>query len=216
MKKILFIGALLAGSLTISAGANAQALSQGSVVVDAYYGFPNLGKSFYKNLEDASNVEGYKATGVGPLGIRGEYMISDRIGLGVDLIYNSNRITYVQIDSTYNGNTDTYTVTRNESERLMQRLRVQARINFHFEVNNPDLDAYFGIGAGTNNRFRKYWENGVEVEDTYTSGASNLTLVPVSFRLCTGLRYYFTENIGVNMEIGLGGPLISGGLSMKF
>lgn len=216
MKKILFIGALFASALTMSSMANAQALSQGNIVVDAYYGFPNLGKSFYKSLEDASNIEGYKAKGLGPMGVRAEYMVSDRIGLGIDLIYNSNRITYTQIDSTYDGNTDTYQVTRNESERLMQRLRVQARINFHFEIDNPDLDAYFGVGAGTNNRFRKYWENGVEVNDTYTSGASNLTLVPVSFRLCTGLRYYFTENVGVNMEIGLGGPLVSGGVSLKF
>jgi hypothetical protein len=41
-------------------------------------------------------------------------------------------------------------------------------------------------------------------------------LLPFSMRLCTGIRYYFSDNIGANMELGLGGPLVSLGLSLKF
>ena len=54
-------------------GANnvsAQALSQGTILVDAYYGFPNLYKTIlsatYADLGDNYNVTGY-----GPVGVRG-------------------------------------------------------------------------------------------------------------------------------------------------
>lgn len=211
MKKVRLI---LTGILALAAvNANAQANSQGNFIVDAYYGAPNLGKSFYKSIEDANGTKNFKATGVGPMGIRAEYMVGDRIGVGFDVIYNSNNVTYTAVDSTYNGNTDTWTATNYEYKRTMNRLRIQARFNYHFDVSNPNLDAYLGVGAGSNSRFRKYYENGNEVLDTFEGSGA---LIPVSFRICTGMRYYFTENVGVNAEIGLGGPLVSAGLSLRF
>jgi len=94
----------------------------------------------------------------------------------------------------------------------MKRLRIHVRFNYHFDISNPNLDGYAGIGAGTNNRFRSAYENGVELDDT---GIGNQTLIPVSARICAGLRYYFTENLGLKLELGLGGPVISGGLSIR-
>jgi hypothetical protein len=206
---------LLTGILALAAvNVNAQANSQGNFIVDAYYGAPNIGKKFYSSIEDASGTSSFKATGIGPMGIRAEYMVADRVGVGVDVIYNSNNVTYTAIDSTYNGNTDTWTASNHDYKRTMNRVRVQARFNYHFDVSNPDLDAYFGVGAGTNSRYRKFYDNGTEVLSDDFKGSG--TLIPVSFRLCTGLRYYFTENIGVNAEIGLGGPLVSAGLSVRF
>lgn len=201
---------VVAGNLTL-----AQANEQGNIILDPYYGFPNLGKSFWNSIEKADGTNNFKATGVGPMGLRGEYMVSDRIGVGFDFIYNSNNISYTEIDSVYNSGTDSYTTQETDYKRTMNRVRVQARFNYHFDVSNPDLDAYFGVGAGTNNRFRKFYREGVEETDEF-EGSGNLTLIPVSFRLCTGLRYYFTDNIGMNAEIGLGGPLISAGLSVRF
>jgi hypothetical protein len=213
MKKVItFVAVAIAA---ISGGTSfAQANSTGNIIIDPYYGYPNFGKAFYQSIEDADDTQDFKATGVGPMGLRAEYMIADRIGVGVDVIYNSNNISYTSLDSVYNSATGAWTEERKEYERKMNRVRVQARFNYHFEVSNPDLDAYFGIGAGTNNRFRKYYENGVEIDDNY-DGTGSLTLIPVSFRLCTGMRYYFSENIGMNAEIGLGGPLISAGLSIR-
>lgn len=212
MKKMrLLLTGILALGATVNA--NAQANSQGNFIFDAYYGAPNLGKKFYNAIEDANGTSNFKATGVGPMGLRGEYMVADRVGVGFDIIYNSNNITYTSIDSTYNGNTDTWTATSNEYKRTMNRVRIQARFNYHFDVSNPDLDAYMGIGAGSNARYRKFYQNGNEVLDEFKGSG---TLLPVSFRLCTGLRYYFSENVGVNAEIGLGGPLISAGLSVRF
>jgi hypothetical protein len=211
------ITTLLMAAATVVAGnlVFSQANSQGNFIIDPYYGAPNLGKSFWSSIEDANGTSSFKATGVGPMGLRGEYMVSDRIGVGFDFIYNSNNISYTDTDTLYDSGTDTYYTQDVEYKRTMNRVRVQARFNYHFDVSNPDLDAYFGVGAGTNNRFRKFYREGVEETDDF-EGSGNLTLIPVSFRLCTGLRYYFTENIGLNAEIGLGGPLVSAGVSIRF
>ena len=209
--KMLAVGAILVLSVGSSYG---QGVSQGNVIIDAYYGFPNFGKSFLQAVEDANEgATNFKAGGIGPAGLRVEYMIADRIGLGVDVIYNSNTSSFTSLDSTYNGNTDTWSTETNSLEYKMQRVRAQLRFNYHFNITNPNVDSYIGIGAGTNNRFRSTLENGVDI--TENDGISNFTLLPFSIRVAAGLRYYFTDNIGINAEIGIGGPVISGGLSIR-
>lgn len=215
MKKIIHSLTAFVGILCMSTMAFGQAAQQGNVIIDPYYGFPNFGKSLLSTFENATEID---VKGIGPAGLRVEYMLSNKIGLGIDAIYNSNIVSgnVTSTDSVYNGTTDTwdYTSYTTLDRRSMQRIRIQARMNFHFTIDNPNLDAYFGVGAGTNNRIRSYTRNGVEQIDNADLG--NITLLPFSMRLCTGARYYFTENIGANMEIGLGGPVISAGLSLKF
>lgn len=203
MKKIVLSLLMLVGSSSLFS----QAVSTGNFIFDAYYGAPNFGKNFYQSIEDAAATQNFTASGIGPAGLRGEYMIGETFGLGFDVIYNSNNIKYNQVDSLNTTILNTY-------ERTMNRLRVQFRFNFHFDVANPNLDTYFGVAAGTNTRFRKYYVNGVEsTNDSFTGSG---TLIPFSMRVCTGMRYYFNQNIGLNAEIGLGGPLVSAGLSFKF
>lgn len=203
MKKIVLSLMLLVSASNLFS----QAVSTGNFIFDAYYGAPNFGKSFYQSIEDASTTKNFTATGIGPAGLRGEYMIGETFGLGFDVIYNSNNIKYTQIDSLNPSNTYNY-------ERTMNRLRVQMRFNFHFNVTNPNLDAYFGVAAGTNARYRKVYVDGVEsTTDTFSGSGA---LLPFSLRVCTGMRYYFNQNFGLNAEIGLGGPLVSAGLSVKF
>lgn len=203
MKKIVLSLLLLVSASNLFS----QAVSTGNFIFDAYYGAPNLGKSFFNSIEDASTTSNFTATGIGPAGLRGEYMIGETFGLGFDVIYNSNNIKYTQIDSLNPLNTYNY-------ERTMNRLRVQLRFNFHFDVTNPNLDAYFGVAAGTNTRFRKVYID--EVESTTDTFSGSGVLLPFSLRVCSGMRYYFNQNFGLNAEIGLGGPLVSAGLSVKF
>lgn len=191
----------------------AQANYTGSFIVDPYYGAPNLDRLLWDAPGDASNAVDYRTRGFGPFGIRGEYMIADQFGLGVDVIYSTIFTSYTDIDSIYNGVTDTYDAQRTDVTNTNRRLRVQLRFNYHFIVSNPNLDAYMGVGAGSNTRFRKTYENGVELEDD--SNYIDFALIPVSFRVSVGMRYYFSRIVGINAEIGLGGPLISAGLSFR-
>ncbi len=199
---------LTAFAVAFSAILFGQTVSQGNFIADLYYGGPNMGKSIAKSLNGGTSVEGLK--GIGPTGARFEYMVSNKVGVGADIIYNSLAGS-VQYDSTNADGTiyKTYTGTLTAS-----RLRVMARVNFHLESSNPNLDSYIGFGAGSNTRFWKVTSDDPDFQDDKVSATG--ALLPVSFRLCTGLRYYFTPNIGLNAEIGLGGPVFSGGLSVKF
>jgi len=213
MKKIIYLPTMiLLLSLISSVSVFGQAARQGNIIIDPYYGGPNFGKAFIEAVEDQNpeNVN-FNARSIGPAGLRVEYMLGDQIGLGIDAIFNTRNITFNASDTITDGNGN-QEIQVNSYEYDMKRLRIQMRFNYHFDISNPDLDGYFGVGAGTNNRFRTTFENGNEIEDDL----SNFTLVQFSARVCAGMRYYFTENIGLNAEIGLGGPLVSGGLSFKF
>lgn len=215
-KIIKFTGVLI---LSISSfSAFTQINYQGSLNLDAYYGFPNFGKSYYSILETSSSTSA--VTGIGPAGLRGEYFLSDDIGLGFDIIYNSARekSSVSQTNTIYNNTTQLYetSTTITDRERLMQRVRLMIKLNVHIETSNPNLDLYFGFGAGTSKRYEKYWVNGNSqpVNNKYYDLDFFVTL-PISARLDVGLRYYFNEKIGVNLEFGIGGPLISAGISLK-
>ena len=87
-----------------------------------------------------------------------------------------------------------------------------ARLNYHF-VQTDVVDAYLGFGAGYKHKTNKF-ETLDENASEYDFGVS---LIPVSLRLAIGARFFFTDFIGINMEMGLGGgPLLSGGVSLKF
>ena len=213
MKKIIYLPTMiLLLSLISSVSVFGQAARQGNIIIDPYYGGPNFGKAFIEAVEDQNpeNVN-FNARSIGPAGLRVEYMLGDQIGLGIDAIFNTRNITFNASDTITDGNGN-QEIQVNSYEYDMKRLRIQMRFNYHFDISNPDLDGYFGVGAGTNNRFRTTFENGTEVDGEL----SNLTVIQFSARVCVGTRYYFTENIGLNAEIGLGGPLVSGGLSFKF
>jgi hypothetical protein len=208
-------GTILALSLLLGAGlfntAQAQ-VEEGSIIIDPYYGFPNFGKSFGRAIVTSLGEDGDDIVigGIGPAGIRAEYMLADKLGLGVDFIYNTWNVTF-DIDSTNPmGVTNQY-----ETKLSMQRIRIQARLNYHF-VSTDQLDAYVGFGAGYNGRiFAINTELEGYDDDIDDAIASQFTL-PASVRVAVGMRYYFTDNIGFNAEFGLGGPLMSAGISLKF
>lgn len=197
-------------SVGLSGISKAQ-VSEGSIIIDPYYGFPNFGKAIAQELIDASgeDLEEVRISGIGPMGLRAEYMLADQIGLGFDIIYNSWGATF-DIDSTgSDGVTRPY-----ETKLTMSRIRVQARINYHF-VTSDQLDAYVGFGAGYNNRVYSLKTELEGYDDSNLLGSEPSSL-PASARVALGMRYYLTENIGLNGELGLGGPLLSAGVSIKF
>ena len=144
--------------------------------------------------------------GIGPAVVRLEYMLADNFGLGIDFIYNSTNLNFT-VDSL---NADNSVFRTYDVKSSMQRVRVMLRANYHF-VQTDVMDAYVGFGAGTNNRI---WGAKTDFPN-YDDQNLNATVLPVSARIALGTRFYFTQNIGLNVELGIGGPLISGGLSIK-
>ena len=84
------------------------------------------------------------------------------------------------------------------------------RFDFHFSGSDV-FDAYFGVGAGY--RDRTYYTKTLDpsYEDYNVNG-----VLPSALRLAVGGTYFLSDNIGLNMEFGLGGGgLIRTGLSIK-
>ena len=207
MKRVLtFFGALLVATIGFNSSAYGQ-VEEGNIIIDPYYGYPNFGRSFFDLFVDENNIDGVQLNAFGPAGLRAEYMLADNFGMGIDFIYNGVSGSGT-IDSL---NTDGTTFASYDTKLYMRRFRIQLRANYHF-VQTGSLDAYVGFGAGTN--FRQI---GIKTDypnvDDESIGA---TLIPVSARIALGARYYFTDNIGFNTELGLGGPLLSLGVSLKF
>ncbi|MDF3027544.1 MAG: hypothetical protein K0S23_1851 [Fluviicola sp.] len=204
-------------SLMLVFNAAGQANTKWNLVNDPYYGFPNytslfpgLKSSMLGAVKDDDNISNIESRGSGPTGLRTEFFLNNWFGVGVDAIYSGSSVTYDRLDSVVDG--VSYT---NAYERKMSRVRIQARFNFHFPVKNKRLDMYGGIGIGSNAKYRKLFVNGVETEDN-TGFWKGFPTIPISMRTCWGFRYYFSKFVGMNFEVGIGGPLISTGVSSRF
>ena len=180
-------------------------------LIEPYLGFPNLGR-LSAQIIDTSILEkqDQKFSGIGPSGFRYSYMLSDAFSLGIDLIYNSLSEKYRTSQDVFMNNTWT-TINKNMLVST-QRLRIHVRMNFHFSASNAMSDSYLGLGFGTNNKWKKTSENGNVIEKI---SGSEAVIFPFSLRLCYGYRYFFNYNWGIHGEVGLGGPLLSLGLSYK-
>lgn len=198
--KTMIVSAVL---LSVSFTSNAQVVEQGTILIDAYYGFPNLYKTALKtSYANGSGVNNIKVGGIGPVGGKFEYLIADKVGIGLDFNYTNTFVSYSEYDS-FDDMIYNYEVSRSV-------LRIFPRFNYHFG-NSDSFDGYAGVGAGFRNASWAFESNDPSFNNQSIDG-----LVPVAFRLFVGGRYFFTDNLGLNMEFGLGGgALIQGGISFK-
>ena len=201
--KILF-------GLLLSFSTYSQSLFVGNHIIEPYIGFPNVTKyvPMLALSQEPDSVTSY--VGLPPSGFRYSYMLTDDISFGVDVIFDRSKKEFVSTDTVFqNGGWEYLSY---EGQRTQTRLRLQARMNFHIPISQPNADSYFGLAFGTNNRWLKDYKNGVLERELKGSEA---ILIPFSMRVCFGYRYYFNYNLGIVGEIGVGGPLLSFGLSYK-
>ncbi len=179
----------------------AQVVEEGNVIVEAYYGWPNLYTTALKALYTDAYSEGVTVGSIGPLGGRIEYMLSDVVGVGVDVGYVNTTVSYKE--DAGSGNYYNYDISAPKFTALF-------KMNFHF-TKSDKVDAFGGFGVGYRNRTYKFKTNDPDFVE------SNIeSYFPVGIRASLGIRYFLTENIGLNAEMGLGGPLLSFGISTKF
>jgi hypothetical protein len=185
----------------------AQAVEKGTKLVDVYYGWPNLWSSIAKAAITNSNSLNVGVGSTGPFGARFEYMASDKVGFGVDLNYALTTVKFNEETTDGNGNSVTYNY-----KWSIPRLRALFRFNLHFG-GSEKFDAYWTLGAGYSSLNWSYTTN----DPNYTDNNVKFNYIPIALRTGIGARYYFSESIGANVELGLGGgPLMTFGLSTKF
>jgi outer membrane protein W len=192
MKKLFIALSFSFATFYSSNDANAQAMSQGDFSVDVYYGFGSLSKAF---VQEMAKPDG-QFRSLGALGARFEFMASDKVGIGLEGNYLNHNATWRNENYSYEYN--------------VRRIRVFPRINYHFG-NSDSFDAYVGVGAGYRYIVRSYSTNDPNYDPDDTEG-----ILPVAMRLAIGARYFFTDNIGLHMEFGMGGGnIVHYGLSFK-
>jgi hypothetical protein len=210
MKYLLFV------LITISFGRSySQILFAGNHVIEGYLGMPNTARfSGGINFATGETNEGdiTRFSGFAPSGLRYGYMLTDNISVGLDLIYNYSNVLRSTTDTLYNGITGQWEYQNSSTQDITKRFRCHFRMNFHIQTGRPESDSYFGIGVGSNNRWISKYENNQFIK---TLKGSDASLLPFSMRICYGYRYFFGYNWGISGEIGLGGPLLSLGVSYK-
>jgi hypothetical protein len=217
MKKIFMLfGATFA--LTTATFAQTQT-EAGNIIIDPYVGTmqSNIlrGEPTFDGGETISN---WKLNG-GQFGygLRAEYMVAEKFGIGLgfnyvksgsnydvtstEIVYNQQTMMNEEVTRTYNWD---YTSVR---------IRAMLRMNYHF-VQTDNVDAYTGFGVGYKSASRTWT---VEDPNANTDGLEQeRALIPVAARIALGTRIYFTDNIGMMIELGAGGGQpIQVGLSVK-
>ncbi len=143
------------------------------------------------------------------MGGRFEYLVTDKIGVGLDGNYTNTYVSWKETDYISGSSTTTALYSYKVS---VPRYRIMPRFNFHFIKESEKFDGYFAVAAGYGG-----WSAKFETDDPNYQFASIKSLVPIAFRTAVGMRFFFIDNLGAKLEFGLGGgPLIAVGLSGKF
>lgn len=182
----------------------ASAFGEGKSIISIGYGFPNLGKSLFKTWESYSD---YKVTGFGPMHVKYEYGVSDKIGIGASVNIVNFKVAWTDIPYSSLDSTANY-----EHRVKSSAYSILARMNIHF-ATQAKIDPYWGFGLGYSGRKYTY-----ETDDpNYPEDNFSLTnLIPLGFETTIGCRFYFTDNIGAYIETGFSKSIIQGGLVAKF
>lgn len=171
-------------------------VEQGDIQVRAYYGFPYVAGALVKAaVASDDSLVNVQARNTNHIGGSVQFMVSEEIGLGVDY-------TFAKTSLTYDDGFDKYKIS-------LTKHRITALMSYHFAIGEA-VDPYFNVGAG-------YKVNMLKIDDPgYDDSEVVPQAIPVSFRLGIGLNYFFTENIGINAEVGIGGPIAQLGLTFNF
>ena len=175
--------------------ANNNCIKTGAILIDAFYGWPYFNGTLLQSaISNGGGNNNYKVTNKNHLGGKVEYMLSENIGLGGEFTFADASINY---QNSSNGRFE---------KAGIKKIRILGRLNYHFATTH-NLDPYFTAGIG----FKKttFYDTGSSQYD------QTFNILPISFKLAVGLRYFFNDTFGITTEIGLGGPLLSAGLSVK-
>jgi outer membrane protein W len=181
---------------------NRNPIQKGDMLVDVFYGGPYLlglvTKLVYDSLKQQGN-EVLNFHNYNQFGAKFQYMLNEKIDIGLEYTHALATFDYV------GNNSILYTAG-------VRKQRVLGKINIHF-ATSPKVDPYLTFGAGFNSSKLYTNEPGTSSIDLQNT---SILFAPISFRAGIGLRYFFTPQFGINAEIGLGGPLMQGGISFKF
>lgn len=164
-----------------------------------------LGMNPSSSTADGNKYLSSSHNSIGVIGFHFDHQMTPRFLLGVDLFYNSTS-SRGDLVNNFSGEVKSANYTNS-------RLRVMTRFSRTIVTNIPNFEMYFGGGIGFNQRFRNFYVENVRQP---SSSSPSYFSIPICMRMYYGMRYTIYKNFGLTGEFGLGGPLITAGLSYKF
>jgi|TARA_R110000737_G_scaffold50259_1_gene71238 hypothetical protein len=187
--------------------------------VQIYTGGPSLLKSAVNVSQKWQDEVTY--SGVPLIGGVFDVRVKDWLSVGVDASFRSGNLEfdvmdstlYTQIEEKWDIRLDEYVDPFGHYELKLPRTRIMFNFNIHALPVNSRSDLYFGFGIGYNNLKPRLTLNGNEIP--YFKSIGKISM-PMAYRTSVGYSYNFSEHFGAFAEVGIGGPIVSGGLNVKF
>lgn len=184
--------------------------------LDVYTGYPNWGTYFIEEFIEDNNYDLNEIKGVPHIGGRLEFIITKEFGFTVDALFDSWGGSWSNL-GLVEDTSGLFVSQEVDNSFQVNRLRIQIGLTYHLdEITVENLDLYAGVGIGSN----KLWitedinDENFDLKDrSYFQSNFSLIDSPISVRARVGGRYFFNEKIALKLELSLGGPLITGGLS---
>jgi hypothetical protein len=202
MKKFQFFALFLVVFIASINSINAQIYPKGSTNFSVGYGAVSYEYLLLKIFtNDIKNVSTAKA---GPLYLKGEYAVADNFTIGLNVNYTNITGTFtldsMQIVGKYSGTVG------------LRSTSIIGRANYTIPFAEDKAGFMIGAGLGYRGLRASYSDNDPR---TPVGGGISIPL-PITGELTLGLRYYFTQNIGVYVETGITRSLIQGGFTARF
>ncbi len=187
-----------------------QVVKKGNVIVDGFYGFPNLFKSLfravYKTAEKNGNsADTYSIVGFGPVGGNVQYILEDNIGLLLEGNYMDFGVNW----------RDKVNTTSYDYGFKIKIIRAMVGGEYHIEANDK-LDPFAGVKVGLNIASARFNSNDPGFNAVNYSFGDYKNGIGFSTRLYAGIRYFPIKPLGLFLEGGFfGGGIVRGGVSIK-
>lgn len=190
-----------------------QAIEEQNLIVEAGYGYPaikpiSMSYLIFNNHGGAIEYES-KEKKYGPFYLKSEFMVSDKIGV-TGAIHYSQFYTYEdRTFEEYDYSTGQFNTKSYYYEERIHHWRIAMGINIHV-LRTERADSFIGLRAGTKKYYSKFNTNDPTYNDYFEP-----FVFPYAFRIHYGVRYFLTDYWALHIELGLGGPIVSFGLTYK-
>lgn len=203
--KLLVFTPILVLLLQNPSTANAQ-MEKGDIMVEAYHGWPNLITSLARIAVNTGAIDNISATGLGPFGGRILYQYEETISVGVEFNYATSKLTWTERFDDGMGGTVDY-----DYNLEIPRMRFMIRADLTLSNKGTFLPYATGSLGFNYTQFKFTTDDPNAIVDQYDLP----NLIPVGYHVGFGVRGFLTTFLALHAELKLGGPLLSGGITIR-
>ncbi|HTB30890.1 MAG TPA: hypothetical protein VK808_02630 [Bacteroidia bacterium] len=171
----------------------------------AIEGSPLSNSIFVNNYNYNGNT--YSAINYPEFGGSLDYMVSPLVCMGIGVNYQLIRF---DLSTNYQNAYINPYYNEGPNSALFSRLNIGIRNLFYFKgINSDNLHIYVGARAGLSIWYEwDSWANGVNYNyrSVINSNSNDNGNIQMSIQLLWGMRYFFTHDLGMQLELGLGTP----------